>query len=208
MNLSNLKLGHSIIALPLLYHGSPKRGIKKFDMSIRRFDSPTEGAGIYLTTSYKMARDYAGSSGSIYVCSLKSGNIFDATTKSGTSWIMETISSVFKEHKISLDKISKNHLVDEVSDIISGRGSATNAFANVRNILLNEESFVTLENYEEILDSIQTDFDLYYEKHPIVKYKDKSLDNGKATIYVVKDPNVVHIENEIVVGSEDEIKFL
>lgn len=186
-----------------LYHGSPTQNISEFHLDTPRYQS-VEGSGVYLTESYKIARGYAGSEGSVYVCEFSKSNIFDATNESEFKFLFERVSKIIK-----FDLMKVEYINETIAGFIKGQyriNNDTNDGINwqIKNLLLNDDSFNDLENQDEILEQIFEVVDEYLNDHFMIKY----IDPGLGIVYVCRDPNYIKIAQEIVIGSPEDIELL
>lgn len=186
-----------------LYHGSPVKNIKEFNLDQTRFE-PVEGSGIYFTIDYKIARGYAGSEGSVYLCLLKNNAIFDATNKDEFTFLIELMSNSINYNLLSLDFINEtiNSFIDGQYKITDD--SISGIFWQFKNLLLNDEKFTSLNDFEEKLTKLKEFIKEYIDQHSVLKYFDKNL----GLIFLAKDPSIIKIIEEIEVGSEQEETFL
>lgn len=99
----------------ILYHGSKTRGIRKFELRNNR-KKLDFGVGVYLTTKYEQAKEWAGSGGSVYK--------FDVDPNF-LNWIEykdEDLNYVLYLCRINLEEIAKE-AVDcfDIADVIAGK---------------------------------------------------------------------------------------
>lgn len=183
-----------------LYHGSPYQNIKEFNLDRPRFENPTEGFGIYLTEQYKVARDYAGSEGSIYVCELTNQATFDSTQIEEYEFILKKISKQIKFDLLKLDymDLTLKNLVHGQYQISTIEG--TGFSWQIKNLLYNNEAFLSLKNSEEITDLVVKLIEEYLAEHYTLKYNSGNI----GTVYVVRDPSIIKINKEIVIGSKED----
>lgn len=181
------------------YHGSPVKGIKSFVIDKPRYDS-LEGAGVYLTKSYGIARGYAGPEGSVYEVEV-SGAVLDLTT------MIEIEHMVKMASKIAGVNVKKLEYAQETFEsILQGRyqiGSHKGMGIGwqIKNILLNNESYISQAGAEEKALAVETKINEYLNEHDAWLYEDTKL----GVVMVVKSPEKVLVVNEIEVGTtEDE----
>lgn len=185
------------------YHGSPIRQLKEFKIDNPRFQS-VEGQGLYLTPDYKIARGYAGSEGSVYEVELQTSAIFDATEKTEFLYCLELVSKKIEFNLMDLDFIELT-----IESLVSGEYQITDEYNagfawQIKNLLLNDERFSSLTDGDEKIEIMQNEIKNYLSKHHIIKYVDKNL----GLVKICKDPQVVCISKEIVVGSTEEENYL
>jgi hypothetical protein len=186
-----------------LYHGSPIHNLSEFQIDKPRY-TPVEGAGVYLTLNYKIARGYAGSEGCVYVCELKSEAIFDATDGNEFRLLFSHISKAigFELSEIQFFKETIQGLVSGQYQVSNDDGSGL--FWQVKNLLLNEEKFTLLSDSDEKLELINSIIDDYLSQHPVLKYNDKGL----GLVFVCRDPNLLKIVHSIDIGSDEDLDLL
>lgn len=186
-----------------LYHGSPHHGIEKFEIRKSHRTSLNEGEGIYLVDNPKIARDYAGSEGAIYEVALRSGAlVFDATSKEEFNRCLK-MAMQEAGSAIRINPEAARMLKKQIEGIIEGRWSVTRFSKSVRDILLNVDGVVVDDPNEESLQTALDVIDAYMEEHPIIKYKDSSIGEGKSLVYVVRDPNLIRVQKETPVQVQD-----
>lgn len=188
-----------------IYHGSPNQNIDKFSLDNEPRYNSVEGRGVYMTVDYKIARGYAGSEGSIYVCELKTSAIFDATDDEEFNYLIELISK-----KINFSIKDVDYLKETISGLVSGEyrisddDGGEGLFWQIKNLLLNTEKFCSLTNSDSLLEEIREFLREYMTQHPIIKYNDKNL----GLIYLGKNSDYIKIINEIKVGSQEDEDLL
>jgi hypothetical protein len=182
-----------------LYHGSPVRNITEFHLENIRFES-VEGYGTYFTHDYRIAREYAGSEGSVYECQIN-GAVFDATSTEAFCLMISQINN-----KIKFDLNSVEYLKETINGLVQGQYQISDHAKSgltwqILNLLDNNESFHSIDNKEEIIQIIQQHIKEYMADHCALKYIDLKL----GITYVCKDPSCIKILKEITIGSiEDE----
>jgi hypothetical protein len=186
-----------------LYHGSPKQGITEFCFDNPRYQS-VEGAGVYLTNDYRVARGYAGSEGAVYVCELKPQAIFDATDPAEFTGLLARIGK-----DINFDVTSLDSMAVTIAGLVSGQYQITNEQGTglnwqIRNVLINDENFCSLPDADEKLERIEQMVNEYMSEHSVLKYVDKLL----GLVFVCRDASALKITGEVAVGSDDELPFL
>lgn len=186
-----------------LFHGSPSHTITEFSIENPRFES-VEGTGVYLTTDYRIARGYAGSEGCVYVCELKDQAIFDATNVEEFEQLLLRVGKFINFNVLDVECMNLT-----VRGLVSGQYQITNEQGHglnwqVRNVLLNNEAFCKLSDYDEKLEEISTQIQSYLDDHSVVKYMDKRL----GLVFVCRNPSQLKIVGSIVVGSDEEIDLL
>ncbi len=186
-----------------LYHGSPAKNIIEFNLDSVRFES-VEGKGVYLTPSYNLARGYAGAEGSVYICSIKNGAIFDATQVEEFEFLLKQASK-----KINFNLLNLSYIKETLQGLAEGQYQITNEQGSginwqLKNLLYNNEDFNSLNNQEELIKILEEYIEDYLQQHQIIKYKDKSL----GIIFLAKDPLMVKILQEIEVGSSLDEDFI
>jgi GNAT superfamily N-acetyltransferase/8-oxo-dGTP pyrophosphatase MutT (NUDIX family) len=189
----------------LLYHGSPTQGLTDlfYDPAFTRRDAGTlvEGEGVYLTESYRVARGYAGSEGSIYEVKLKADGVFLADKKQS---YLDIYKSVQKKFKINLARMETKWCIERSMD---GTGSVTGFGDSIRQVLVNDESFVTNPDNENKAEEIQEFINQEIAGWPVVRYLDPNIDDGRTHVYVVRQDSPgqhIQIVREIVVMSDED----
>jgi hypothetical protein len=182
-----------------LYHGSPTQGITEFviDSKYKRHELPHEGEGIYLTEDRDIARGYAGPEGSLYICKLRSGATFDATDGAEFTRCLRLARKEVGEIKI-LPKSAKM-IRQTIKRAAKGDYGVTNFGDQVRLILSNDELATSEEGSDIKIDKTSEIIDAYIQEHPIVRYYDSQIGKGDKLIFVVRDPRLIRIENEILI---------
>ena len=193
----------------LLYHGSPTAGLTDlfYDPEFARMDvnELVEGAGVYLTESYRVARSYAGSEGSVYEVKLKAASVLRADQEQN---YLDLLERAGKQFQVDLSGIDFHHPIDRC---VEGRGSVTNFGEAVRMILLNEESFVMDTANEDKAEQIRDFINQDISEWPVVRYLDPNIDDGRTHVYVVRQDQPgqhVRIVREIPVGSPEDEEML
>lgn len=179
----------------ILYHGSPTQGIEKLTMEPkhRRHDMPHEGEGIYLTDNLDTAKRY-GLGGSIYTVKLLSSPVFDATDPEEFKRCLRMAKEEAGE--VRLTKESAQMIRQMIKSIVAGRWGVTNFGDQVRQVLLNDEIAVSDPDNEEKISRTVEVINAYIEEHPVVKYYDQAIGEGKPLIYVVRDPSLLVVQEE------------
>jgi hypothetical protein len=187
---------------PKWYHGSPVKNITQFVVDQPRYDS-LEGNGVYLTKSYGIARGYAGSEGSVYEVEV-SGAILDMTNREELNRMVKMASKI-----VGFD-VSQLALIPEtLAEIISGRYQIGNHKGmgvgwQIKNILLNEESFISKPGADEQALLVENTINDYLHEHDAWLYEDTKL----GLVMVIKNPDKVKPVQEIEVGSPEDEAFL
>lgn len=188
-----------------IYHGSPNQNIEKFNIDNEPRYNLVEGNGIYMTVDYKIARSYAGSEGSVYLCELITGAVFDATSEEEFNFVVDKISK-----KINYPIKNVDYYKETISGLVSGQyrisddNKGEGLFWQIKNLLLNTEEFCSMKNSDTLIEDINEFLKEYMHQHPIIKYNDKNL----GLIYLGKDANYIKIINEIKVGSKEDEDLL
>lgn len=181
------------------YHGSPVKNITLFVVDQPRYDS-LEGNGVYLTQSYSVARSYAGSEGSVYEVEV-SGAILDMTNREELDIMVKIASKI-----VGFDVLKLALMAETLEEIINGRYQIGNHKGmgvgwQIKNILLNEESFITKPGADEQALDVETKINEYLHSHDAWLYEDTKL----GLVMIIKNPDKVKPTKEIIVGStEDE----
>lgn len=183
------------------YHGSPVKNIKQFVIDQPRYDS-LEGNGIYLTRSYDIARGYAGETGSVYEVEV-SGSLLDMTNPEELEKMVTMASQI-----VGFD-VKKIELIPEtLAEIMNGRYQIGNHKGmgvgwQIKNILLNEEQFITKPGADEKALLVETTINNYINSFDSWLYEDTKL----GLILLIKNPDKAKPTKEIVVGSGDDLKM-
>lgn len=180
------------------YHGSPIRNISGFVVDQPRYDS-LEGNGVYLTQSYTIARSYAGREGSVYEVEI-SGAILDMTNREELDRMVKQASNI-----VGFDIMKLELIPGTIEEILNGRYQIGNHKGmgvgwQIKNILLNEESFITKYGADEQALSVETKINEYLHNHDAWLYEDSKL----GLVLIVKNPDKVKPIKEIIVGSTDD----
>lgn len=180
------------------FHGSPVKQIKSFVIDKPRYDS-LEGSGVYLTQSYAVARGYAGSEGSVYELEV-SGAILDLTTMDELNHMVKMASKIAGVNVRKLE-----YTEDTLKEITQGRyqiGSHKGMGIGwqIKNILLNNEAYISKPGSEEKALAVETKINEYLNEHDAWLYEDTKL----GRVMVVKNPSKVVLLKEIEVGSEED----
>jgi hypothetical protein len=98
------------------YHGSP-RFFKKFDGAAERINRGSNPAGIYVTTNYDLALEYAGQNGHVYTVSPKVRKTFiERKTKLDSKLAQSYKNALIKHTNYKADWIDKS-LIPEMYDL-------------------------------------------------------------------------------------------
>ena len=97
----NNKLQESI----LLYHGSPNTNLKELSIGENKTTGNEYGTGIYLTTNYDEALQYAGNNGKVYTVELDDTNLYNLKDK-----LTNNMKQIITKDLINNDRI-KNQIV-------------------------------------------------------------------------------------------------
>ena len=176
----------------ILYHGSPKTGLKelRFSEEMSRFGGEMglkHGLGTYLTTSLDEAIAYAVG-GSYYLVKVK-GQVFDTTDREEMMGFISEIESEFKCEGL----LSQNSLILEViNQTMIGRISGINFARAILNAINDQESLYndfTLKYFEGDLDKVDSYFSSRFN------YQAIKLNNlGSATWVIILDPEGANLE--------------
>lgn len=186
-----------------IYHGSPCVTIKEFNLDNKRYEL-VEGDGVYFTQDYRIARKYAGSEGAIYVCSLRSSAVFDATNPEEYSSLFESISK-----KINFDLTSLDYIEETIENLVSGQYLINDEIGmglswQIINLLNNDENFVSLKDSEEKIQIVKSEIAQYLQDHGVWKYNDKLM----GLIMLCRNPTLIKIDEIIMVGSKEDENLL
>lgn len=190
------------------YHGSPTHGIEKFtlDEKHRRHEAPHEGEGIYLTEDFEIAKHYAGSEGAVYTCKLASSPVFDATDPEEFTRCLRLAREEAGEVDVTPE--TAKMIRQTIQRIMKGDWGVTNFGEQVRQMLLNDELAVTMEDGDTRIAKTKEVINAYMDEHPVVKYYDSQIGNGKKLILVVRDPSLVKITSETPVQDLDYLRMV
>lgn len=179
-----------------LYHGSPKQGIEKFELGRSTRNYLNEGEGVYLSENRDVARDYAVNGGSVYEVSLKSGAMFDATKYDDFEYCVQLLVKELGEN-FRVPRDLAKQFAQQVDSIVEGRWSVTQFPDSLRLLVTNTEEAanIDLDVIAKAVDKVNE----YMDDHPIIKYVDSTIDNGKSFCYVVRDASLVKVIKEMPV---------
>lgn len=190
-----------------VFHGSPARGIVKFELRESRFES-LEGTGLYCTLDYRVARKYAGSEGSVYKCELLSTNVFDATEAEEFETLFTKLSKAIGFKINSCSNFNKL-----VSFFVKGQYQITDEqntglYFQIERFLENDEIFVEKfqDETSEIYEKIKIFLNEYMSQFSIMKYN--SGDSKLGLVYIVRNCDLISILEEIEIGSDKDIDNL
>lgn len=181
-----------------LYHGSPVKNIKSFNLDKIRGVS-VEGNGVYLTHKIDMAKHYAGSEGSVYECNIESLNLFDATKEES---FLEMISIISK--RIDFNVSSIDFLKETIAGFLSGDYQISDYNGSgltwqIKNLLFNNEVFCSLSHQDAIISSLEEEIKTYMNQFSVMKYHDKGL----GVMFICYRPDLVQIDCEVDPNSLD-----
>lgn len=176
----------------ILYHGSPKSGLKELQFSeeLSRFGGEMglkHGLGTYLTTSLDEAIAYAAG-GSYYLVQVK-GEIFDSTDEEVLKNFITSIEAEFDCPGLLLE----NSLIKEtLKQIVSGKISGINFAKAICDSINDQEGLYnafTKPYFNGDLDKI----DQYFSDR--FNYQAIKLNNiGSSTWVVILDPTGANVE--------------
>lgn len=184
------------------YHGSPIKGLTNFVIDKPRYDS-LEGNGVYLTQSYSIARGYAGSEGSVYEVEL-TGAILDMTTTEEIDQMVNMASKIAEIDVRQLGFAQETFVAILKGQYQIGPHKGMGIGWQIKNLLLNNEEFITQEGADDKALAVETKINEYLMEHDAWLYEDTKL----GLVVVVKNPEKVIPIKEIEVGSKEDEALL
>ena len=177
----------------MIYHGSRFQNLTSLDFDKERSRAElTEGDGIYLTDSYKVAAEYAGSEGSVYKLEIFCP-IFKAYERES---FQNVLNEMENEYSIKFSSIA--YVDSTIDTVVEGRSSIQNFGNSIKLILDNDEDFVRLSEKKglDLSDQIAKNIRDKIHGYNAWAYYDEAIDQGKSLVYLVKNSSVIQIVDE------------